>query len=494
MTDETPHADATALQDSSNASGEKTGKRASEPLYLRPAGDIRSEDVAEIRTLEEGWFVEFKEQTPETSKLARSISSFANSHGGLLVIGAKEDQKSRRLADFTPMPQNIADQCIARARESVTAHVSPPAYFEAKAIEIDTIAADEQARWIVVITVPKGRLGPYLHSNGCIYVRVGDAAAPIRLSDLGQQERLWAESLHRKERIKTRVELLSEQFRQGTPSIHMAILADDLGADVRPCTLKQFREIALAKHADAAGALFDQIQTLDTSFLARRTERQIDAAGLLWDYDIGRNLHFIRIPIATHTWSQDRFDNQADQYGLDSLAERLRKHDVPSDLMVANLLPSLYFLSVIVRKVQALHQMHGYEGDLKLNASIVDAVGTVPYLGTPAYFDEVDATNFPYVLRDVGFFRPLENASSWLRFPARREDGELNSHLQIDVPIAFAAFSQIAQSMGISTYLSLGVRDAEPPAMDWAPLTALFADLHSKSFSFTSQHNPKAKR
>ncbi len=62
-----------------------------QPLYQKPAGDFQSKDLDGLKSLEEGWFVEFKDRAPDTAKLARSISSFGNSHGGLLVIGAKEE-------------------------------------------------------------------------------------------------------------------------------------------------------------------------------------------------------------------------------------------------------------------------------------------------------------------------------------------------------------------------------------------------------------------
>jgi hypothetical protein len=63
-------------------------QKASQPLYQKSARDFQSKDLEGLKSLEEGWFVEFKEQLPDTAKLARSISSFANSHGGLLIIGA----------------------------------------------------------------------------------------------------------------------------------------------------------------------------------------------------------------------------------------------------------------------------------------------------------------------------------------------------------------------------------------------------------------------
>lgn len=468
-----------------------------QPLYQKSAKEFQSEDLNGLYSLEEGWFVEFKDRAPETAKLARSISSFANSHGGLLVIGAKEAQKTRRLQSFSPMSRADAEQAIIRAREAVIAHMTPAAYFEANAVEVATLDKSVDERWIVVISIPKGNFGPYLHSNGCIYVRVGDAAAPHALADLTQQERLWADSLGRKARIKSRIEQLSNQFQVGTPSIHIVVLADKPGYPTKSLTLEDFREVSLLPHASNCDPIFDQVQTLDTSVVARRTEQQVDACGIIWDYDKIRRLHFIQLPIATHFWSGQDFDNRGDMFKLPELGQKLSARSVPGRLMILNLLPTLYFLSVIIRKVKMLHQREGYKGQLKLNACAVDCKCAIPFLGTPAYFSEVDSTNFPYVMRDVGFFEPLDDFDNWNCFSVNYDNLPESGLSQMDTVTAFGIFSRIGQSLGISPFLSLGVsgsRDDEKFRFDPAPLVGLFMSLLNGSFSFSSQHNPKSGR
>lgn len=396
------------------------------------------------------------------------------------------------------MSQADAEHCIVRAREAVTAHLAPPPYFEAKAVEIDSLGKSVVERWIVAISVPKGNRGPYLHSNGCIYVRVGDAAAPHALADLTQLERLWADSLGRKALIRSRIEHLSKQFQVGSPSVHLVILADDPASTTKQVTFEDFREVALAPHAQHGCPIFDQVQTLDTSLVARRTEQQVDAAGVFWDFDRRRSLHFIQLPIATHFWSGQEFDNRGEHFNLAELARKLQARAVPGNLMILNLLPTLYFLSVIIRKVKTLHQCEGYKGLLKLNACAVDCKGAMPFLGTPAYFSEVEASSFPYVMRDVGFFGALDEISTWLNFEVDHEPTLGDAELQIDIATAFGAFSLIAESLGISSFLSFGVRsggsDGADITIDAAPLATLFSDLHGNSFSFMSQQNPKASR
>lgn len=477
-----------------HASERSAGNWLPRPLYQKPASEFESEDVSLLSSLEEGWFVEFKERLPDAAKLARSISSFANSHGGLLVIGAKEEQRTRRLAHLTPMCAEAAEQCVVRAREAVTSHVVPPPFFEAKAVEVDSLDGAVKDRWIVVISVLKGSRGPYLHSNGCIYVRIGDAAAPHPLADLTQQERMWTESMSRKAKTKARIELLSQQLREGTPSIHLVVLADDVVSRSGQITFDVFREIALAPHQKSSGAPFDHVQTLDTSFVARRTETLVEASSLLWDYDWERQLHFIKIPVATHFWSGEKIDNPTEQFGLSSLAQLLASKNAPADLMILNLLPTLYFLSIIIRKIQLIYERQRFRGELKMNARVVDARGTVPFLGTPEYFNQVNATTFPYVVRDIGFFRNLDDPSTWDSLDIDSTDTNSTTSLHIDISTSLALFAQIARSLGISPSMSLNMRDGDPLSADIEPIAGMFAEVLSSSFSFTSQQNPKASR
>ncbi len=459
-----------------------------EPVYLRPTCEIASEDIPEISALQEGWFFEIKERAPENSKLAKSISSFANSHGGLLVIGAKEDQKTRRLASYVPMTRDEADAAVVRVREAVISHVSPPTFFDAKALEIEPVSSSLDHRWIVLVQVPKGRSGPYLHSSGCIYVRVGDAAAPSALTDLAQQERLWAEALHRNERIKERIERLSEQLKQGSPAVHIAILADeDMSPDGRFASLSDFRKIALSTHGNDTDSVFDHVQTLDTSYVARRTEKKIDAASLIWDYDALRRLHFLRIPIATHRWSGGVFVTGTSHFNLEKLATNLRARVAPDEMLIANLLPSLFFLAFILRMVTRLHDGANYAGTLRLNACVVDARGTVPYLGTPMYFSDIEQNGPPYVLRETGFFRSLNEPATWLPLTVTRDAPEL---FKLDIENTFSVFICIARSLGISPYLTVGFRDDEDDA-NVGPLMEMFTDLLTGNFSFMSQQNPR---
>jgi hypothetical protein len=109
----------------------------------------------------------------------------------------------------------------------------------------------------------------------------------------------------------------------------------------------------------------------------------------------------------------------------------------------------------------------------------------VPFLGTPMYFADVNETGLPYVMREVGFYRQLNEPSKWLTLSP---SSTMTADIQLDVGSAFVIFAAIAQSLGIAPSLSVGLGEADSdPNVE--PLTAMFADLVSRSFSFSSQEN-----
>jgi predicted HTH transcriptional regulator len=48
---------------------------------------VKEKDLELLKSVAEGWYVEYKKEKQNGKKIAKSISSFANSHGGIYFIG-----------------------------------------------------------------------------------------------------------------------------------------------------------------------------------------------------------------------------------------------------------------------------------------------------------------------------------------------------------------------------------------------------------------------
>ena len=81
--------------------------------------EVAYADLAQLKDLEEGFALEFKRTWNENvrAKIPKIIASFANSHGGWLVIGIADDNKTvcpvpKQSADFSDIRRAVPPPCI----------------------------------------------------------------------------------------------------------------------------------------------------------------------------------------------------------------------------------------------------------------------------------------------------------------------------------------------------------------------------------------------
>ena len=110
----------------------------------------------------EGETLEFKQEMPSSSDLAKLITAFYNTRGGILVFGVED--KTRRLIGVTN-PQGIEEGLINIIRDRCSLDVMPTIEF-----------VSYRGKDFVVVTCPQGARKPYLVSGETWpYVRVGSS-------------------------------------------------------------------------------------------------------------------------------------------------------------------------------------------------------------------------------------------------------------------------------------------------------------------------------
>ncbi len=121
---------------------------------------------------------DFKYRVSDAQKLAKSVSAFANTDGGRLLIGVRDDGH----------PSGVrSEEEIYMMHQAAYRYCRPEA-----SIKFDTYHID--GRTIVIATVPPSDRRPVcaLHDNDkpCAYIRIGDeniVASPVHLA-------IWRES------------------------------------------------------------------------------------------------------------------------------------------------------------------------------------------------------------------------------------------------------------------------------------------------------------
>ena len=467
------------------------------PIFRRGLDTVSSADLPEIKQLEEGWFVEFKSRCPDSQKLAKSISSFANAYGGLLIIGAEEGAKTRRLEKFMPMSMDMADNTKTKVRQAVEAHLQPPPVFFMKSLELPAISCESIDRWILLIHIPKGERAPFLHSNGCVYTRKGDSSSAMPLTDLGLLDRLWSECRYTQEKLKNRIDFLCSQSPRKVPKVELIISAETdycEESETPRVTFTEFQSIALAPSREGATPLFNNAYPLDSSFIARYVERSADATSLLWDFDYLRNLHYIALPLATHIWTGNAFeDSRSGHQALTVLTKYLSNQEIKKDIFIVDFTPAELMIAIILHKVKELHRTAGQPPSrLCLNARVSGVRQSVVFVDLPRYNDHIKISGLPFVHREIGFLYPIDKPEPERWFQVKQEQPHTAENVPggLDVANSMALFVLLAESLGISNLVTFGSDKLPCIDADVENIADTYTFLVSRALSFTSSENP----
>jgi predicted HTH transcriptional regulator len=104
--------------------------------------------------------VEFKRSMPPSAELAQAMSAFANSEGGILLIGVEDD------GTVVGVPGYRVPQAIEELEKTAESVLFEPIDFNVSKIE---------GRWVLWVLIPRAptHLYPIRTADGRIYVREG---------------------------------------------------------------------------------------------------------------------------------------------------------------------------------------------------------------------------------------------------------------------------------------------------------------------------------
>jgi len=133
-------------------------------------------EIYQILDQGENSSVEFKSSAVRSESLAREIVAFANSKGGVILLGVEDDASITGLSDDKNWEQWVIN--ISRT------NINP-------SIHLDFEILDIENKLVGLISVPKGKDKPYQTNDGKFYIRVGSTA---RIATIQELMRLFQES------------------------------------------------------------------------------------------------------------------------------------------------------------------------------------------------------------------------------------------------------------------------------------------------------------
>ena len=149
-------------------------------MFTKPIDEIIFEDIQSFcEEWPEGVRVEYKSDVREiTGKIPKIVSSFANTYGGVFLIGVEADQKNNQVHSIPGIPQRngIEEQIQQSALTGIYPGVTP---------EIKVVNVPNSNNMIIVVRVDESIQAPHaIEGSTKIYFRSGSTTQPYNLADI----------------------------------------------------------------------------------------------------------------------------------------------------------------------------------------------------------------------------------------------------------------------------------------------------------------------
>ena len=118
--------------------------------FDKPISDLQPSDLAALKCVSEGWYVDYKRDPIDAGSMAKALSAFANTYGGWLFLGIRERSKDNPVADeFSGLADRDVDVVQQRLRLAAAVHLTRHHIFERGPYEVLVLISDwrKTLRW-----------------------------------------------------------------------------------------------------------------------------------------------------------------------------------------------------------------------------------------------------------------------------------------------------------------------------------------------------------
>lgn len=378
--------------------------------FEKALSQVSPDDLVVLRTVKEGWYVEYKRSLPNARAIAKSVSAFANTYGGWLFIGVEELSKEEPVAGAFPgVAQADVDAALQCVRQAIAGHLSAAPWIETAVFSGPVQEIGLEAGFSVIcIRVPWSVNAPHVHSSGQIYRRVADGSEPRPETDRHLLDQLWRRGDELKESYKEWVERDPEfsKSEENTPYVRLLLVPDLWGErEIRlNNSLRQMR-VLFARPPDETRVMpifpFDTVHQTSTGFVARQA-RNNDPTGLtatwrLW-YDVASE---VLLPLPLYEGSPRQIQGNLTEY---EHAEEFCNLLTASGCKSAKIVDLNFLFQVVcgaIEMYETLLAEAGWTEGYYFKARVLNAWRAIPFLDTEFFVKDCATGGIPLCLWSI---------------------------------------------------------------------------------------------
>ncbi|MDQ6962849.1 MAG: ATP-binding protein [Mariprofundaceae bacterium] len=413
--------------------------------FKKPISKLEALDLEVLRSVSEGWYIEYKRQLPKQGKIAKSVTSFANTYGGWLFYGIDEGVGSSRTAsDFCGIENAEEDE--VHIREALVYHSNPEPYFETHIINgpCEEIGLPG-GRAVLVVYIPQSNSLPHIHGSGRIFRRVSDASEPIVEKDRARLDMMWEQKKDSHKRLKTFLEAsLPVSVAVESPMLHMYLMTDPVGTKGHQSCMsfKDFTSIMRE-----GSLVFDNIYTGSSHFVARYTQNNdINGPLFSWQY-FNTGASVVSIPFSAISINERYTADNTDiftkyQFGEDFL--KFCDTEGKKSGWVIDLNKLCPLLLLVLSKHNRLLLKDNISPSPYIKFRLENIGNTVSFIDMKSYMDFISTHGLPAPLQKQCYFPDSNNINTFVAYQG--DNSEVNNSIQ-----AMRLFTYVIQCFGIPT-------------------------------------------
>ncbi|PZU19600.1 MAG: hypothetical protein DI589_20745 [Shinella sp.] len=416
--------------------------------------NVTAEDLAVLRNVAEGWYVEYKREPANANAVAKSITALANTYGGWVFYGIDEKSKSEPVAGAFPgLPLEQADAILQRIRQAVANHAQPTPFFQAKSLAgpVDAIGLASD-RCVIIVHVPWGPAAPYVHKDGRIYRRVGDGSEPKEETDRFLLDQLWRRSDKILDEYASWIDedLETSQSEKNAPFLRLFLVADFWRDHpmLKDISLRAVRDI-FSREGSFRTPYVNVFKTVD-GFIARQVANEDpEAMGLTWKCTDDLQTEII-VPLSMISGNLESLREHFEGYvNTDRFLEvcRQQRYKKPK-ILDLNLL--FYVLLGQMNLMKDLAAEFGWSGPFSAKIKISGVWRAIPFLDNADYVNEIAKHGLPLIQSDeISIRRGKEKTTFITLLPPAESDDQL----EYVINSATRLFCAVIWSMGVPSLI-----------------------------------------
>lgn len=374
--------------------------------------NLKASHLTALKTVNEGWYVEYKRTLPNAQSIAKSISALANTYGGWVFYGIAEESKQNSVAgEFPGIDASEVDGALQTIRQSVSGLMNPACHYEVSAVygPSDELPL-EAGRAVICITVPQSLEAPHVHKTGRIYRRVADGSEPVPEDDRFMIEKMFQRSTSTVKDFKKWLEKDPEfsELESKLPYLRIMMVPNlwqmprakfKLNVDIVKETLN---ETAGRKSAIPFDTIYQSANTL----IARQCGNNNPLTSTLtWKIfaDLSSD---ILLPLPLNTGTPHAINNQlrGHEY-IDDFTSILANAKI-DEAKIVNLNYVYNAMMGIIESQRSFQTKAGWPLSFHVKIKAINIWRTIPFLDVDYFIDHIEQNGIPISLTSEGVSPP----------------------------------------------------------------------------------------